>query len=183
MTNAEAWFNIALCPRKSEGSLGRTAQDGHLDSHTAPELCRRCGGDSVTLSIISLLQHTLRSRSPPVRLQRQFGVKHISKPKPNKQTNNSKAKQNNKHKTRWFKVSKTKQRKLGHKSKHKQYYDSGVNIHQGVTMVTHRGFPSGSVLTPPRKAGSSSASMYCRRVSLKWPETRSLTCKWRLVTM
>ena len=38
MTNAEAWFNIALCPRKPEGSLGWTAQDGHLDSHTAPEL-------------------------------------------------------------------------------------------------------------------------------------------------
>ena len=37
-TNAEAWFSIALRPRKSEGSLGRTAQDGHLDSHTAPEL-------------------------------------------------------------------------------------------------------------------------------------------------
>ena len=35
MTNAEAWFNIALRPRKPEGSL---AQDGHLDSHTAPEL-------------------------------------------------------------------------------------------------------------------------------------------------
>ena len=33
MTNAEA-----LRPRKPEGSLGRTAQDGHLDSHTAPEL-------------------------------------------------------------------------------------------------------------------------------------------------
>ena len=30
--------NIALRPRKPEGSLGRTAQDGHLDSHTAPEL-------------------------------------------------------------------------------------------------------------------------------------------------
>ena len=29
---------IALRPRKPEGSLGRTAQDGHLDSHTAPEL-------------------------------------------------------------------------------------------------------------------------------------------------
>ena len=29
-TNAEAWFNIALRPRKPEGSLGRTAQDGHL---------------------------------------------------------------------------------------------------------------------------------------------------------
>ena len=38
MTNAEAWFNIALRPRKPGGSLGRTAQDGHLDSHTAPEL-------------------------------------------------------------------------------------------------------------------------------------------------
>ena len=42
VTNAEAWFNIALRPRKPEGSLGRTAQDGHLDSHTAaPELCIR----------------------------------------------------------------------------------------------------------------------------------------------
>ena len=39
MTNAEAWFNIALRPRKPEGSLGRTAQDGHLDSsHTAPKV-------------------------------------------------------------------------------------------------------------------------------------------------
>ena len=34
-------FNIALRPRKPEGSLGRTAQDGHLNSHTAPELCRQ----------------------------------------------------------------------------------------------------------------------------------------------
>ena len=41
MTNAEAWFSIALRPRKPEGSLGRTAQDGHLNSHTAPELCPR----------------------------------------------------------------------------------------------------------------------------------------------
>ena len=36
---AEARFNNSLRPRKPEGSLGRTAQDGHLDSHTAPELC------------------------------------------------------------------------------------------------------------------------------------------------
>ena len=35
MTNAEAQFNIALCPWKPEGSLGWPAQDGHLDSHTA----------------------------------------------------------------------------------------------------------------------------------------------------
>ena len=38
MTNAEARFNNSLRPRKPEVSLGRTAQDGHLDSHTAPEL-------------------------------------------------------------------------------------------------------------------------------------------------
>ena len=36
MTNAEARFNNSSRPRKPEGSLGRTAQDGHLDSHTAP---------------------------------------------------------------------------------------------------------------------------------------------------
>ena len=42
VTNAEAWFNTALHPWKPEGlllMLGRTAQDGHLDSHTVPELC------------------------------------------------------------------------------------------------------------------------------------------------
>ena len=39
MTNAEARFNNSLRPRKPEGSLGRTAQHVHLDSHTAPELC------------------------------------------------------------------------------------------------------------------------------------------------
>ena len=39
MTNAEARFNKSLRPRKPEGSLRRTAQDVHLDSHTAPELC------------------------------------------------------------------------------------------------------------------------------------------------
>ena len=38
VTNAEAWFNKSLRPRKPEGSLGRTARDVHLDSHTAPEL-------------------------------------------------------------------------------------------------------------------------------------------------
>ena len=38
MTNAEARFNKSLRPRKPAGSLGRTAQDVHLDSHTAPEL-------------------------------------------------------------------------------------------------------------------------------------------------
>ena len=42
MNNAEARFNNSLRPRKPEGSLGRTAQDGHLDSHTAPELWAWC---------------------------------------------------------------------------------------------------------------------------------------------
>ena len=32
-------LNVVLRPQKPEGSLGRTAQNGHLDSHTAPELC------------------------------------------------------------------------------------------------------------------------------------------------
>ena len=39
MTNAEGRLSNSLRPRKPEGSLGRTAQDVHLDSHTAPELC------------------------------------------------------------------------------------------------------------------------------------------------
>ena len=38
MTNAEARFNKSLRPRKLEGSLGRIAQDGHLDYRTAPKL-------------------------------------------------------------------------------------------------------------------------------------------------
>ena len=38
VTNAEAWFNKSLLPRKPERSLGRTAQDVPLDSHAAPEL-------------------------------------------------------------------------------------------------------------------------------------------------
>ena len=32
MTNAEARFSNSLRPQKPEGSLGRTAQDGHLNS-------------------------------------------------------------------------------------------------------------------------------------------------------
>ena len=37
MTSAEARFNKSSRPRKPEGSLGRTAQDVHLNSHTAPD--------------------------------------------------------------------------------------------------------------------------------------------------
>ena len=54
ITNAEAWFNIALRPRKPEGSLGRTAQDGHHDSHTAPELCMEVGGEGDFIPIATL---------------------------------------------------------------------------------------------------------------------------------
>ena len=43
MTNAEARFSKSVRPRKPEGSLGRTALDVHLDSHTAPELCFQPG--------------------------------------------------------------------------------------------------------------------------------------------
>ena len=55
MTNAEARFNKSLRPRKPEGSLGRTAQDVHLDSHTAPELCDVTGHG---------LHHSDRARQP-----------------------------------------------------------------------------------------------------------------------
>ena len=44
VTNAEARFNNSLRPRKPEGSLGRTAQGDHLDSHTAPELWNKKSG-------------------------------------------------------------------------------------------------------------------------------------------
>ena len=51
MTNAEAWFSIALRSRKPRGSLGRTAQDVHLDFHTAPELCGcPCPGRAITVA-------------------------------------------------------------------------------------------------------------------------------------
>ena len=48
MTNAEARFNNSLRPRKPEGSLGRTAQDDHLDSHTVPKLVGGGGGGGST---------------------------------------------------------------------------------------------------------------------------------------
>ena len=55
MTNAEARFSNSLRPWKSEGSLGRTAQDGHLDSHTAPELCMEVWeeGDYIPIATLS----------------------------------------------------------------------------------------------------------------------------------
>ena len=55
MANAEAWFSIALRPRKPEGSLGRTAQDGHLDSHTAPELYESCPTARACVQAISFI--------------------------------------------------------------------------------------------------------------------------------
>ena len=52
MTNAEARFNKSLRPRKPEGSLGRTAQDVHLDSHTAPELLPCVDDDKLMLNVL-----------------------------------------------------------------------------------------------------------------------------------
>ena len=60
MTNAETWFNIALSPRKPEGSLGRTAQDGHLDSHTGPELCAQYADDMAIWVNTTLRKHTIK---------------------------------------------------------------------------------------------------------------------------
>ena len=51
MPSAEARFSKSLRPRKPEGSLGWTAQDVHLDSHTAPKLCSPpLSGDTVILA-------------------------------------------------------------------------------------------------------------------------------------
>ena len=56
MINAEAWFNKSLRPRKPEGSLGMTAQDVHLDSHTAAELCKRCRDDDDDELMLNVLR-------------------------------------------------------------------------------------------------------------------------------
>ena len=50
--STKAWFNITLCPRKPEGSLGWTAQDSHLDSYTDPELW-------VLVSLSKLIEQTV----------------------------------------------------------------------------------------------------------------------------
>ena len=64
MTNAEVRFNKSLRPRKPEGSLGRTAQDGHLDSHAAPELwCAMNVVDRFHIALISALEQTHCSRT------------------------------------------------------------------------------------------------------------------------
>ena len=60
MTNAETRFNIALRPRKPEGSLGRTAQDGHLDCHTAPELCAQYADDMAIWVDTTLRKQTIK---------------------------------------------------------------------------------------------------------------------------
>ena len=62
MINAEAWFNIALRPRKPEGSLGRTAQDSHhmklcggKATFIVQELCESRGGRPGLSVLTSLL--------------------------------------------------------------------------------------------------------------------------------
>ena len=60
MTNAEARFSNSLRPRKPEGSLGRTAQDGHLDSHTAPELWGEEGDYTVLYTVTARKTPALR---------------------------------------------------------------------------------------------------------------------------
>ena len=45
--------SVLVYPRKPEGSLGRTAQDGHFYSYTAPELWPFLSGPSP--SLISIL--------------------------------------------------------------------------------------------------------------------------------
>ena len=46
-------FNVALRPQRPQGLLGRDggAQDGHLDFHTAPELCHECVSELLLLNV------------------------------------------------------------------------------------------------------------------------------------
>ena len=58
MGSHESHFNVSVgrdgqSPRKPEGSLERTAQDAHLDSHTAPELWERSWQSSIYRSMNS----------------------------------------------------------------------------------------------------------------------------------
>ena len=78
MTNAEARFNKSLRPRKPEGSLGRTAQDAHLDSHTAPELWGCSGNFTGRRRIVS--EETLFSQiqSDQARAEYQSGLSRQS---------------------------------------------------------------------------------------------------------
>ena len=71
MTNAEARFNNSLRPRKPEGSLGRTAQDVHLDSHTAPELCETQTNRAGTVFYITARHRPVAGR------QRRTGEKGV----------------------------------------------------------------------------------------------------------
>ena len=58
MTTDEAWFSVALRPQKPSGSLGRKAQDGHLDFHTTPELALSfTGGFGLALKSVTLCRH------------------------------------------------------------------------------------------------------------------------------
>ena len=60
VTNAEARCNKSLRPRKPQGSLGRTAQDVHLDSNTAPELWKPWGLEPLDFrTVFTLKQYAL----------------------------------------------------------------------------------------------------------------------------
>ena len=87
MTNAEARCNKSLRPRKPEGSLGRTAQDVHLDSHTAPELwtrrAQRTTFNSLDNWAIKLPPNQTGERTGKKRLKG-HGPEHTQFPVPNK---------------------------------------------------------------------------------------------------
>ena len=63
VTNAEARFSKSLRPRKAESSLGWTAQDVHLDSHTAPELCRDAAGQRTGFNTLDNWGHKTPTQS------------------------------------------------------------------------------------------------------------------------
>ena len=82
MTSAEARFNTSLRPRKPEGSLGRTAQDVHLDSHTAPELCKKLFGRSIVLqSVLVKIQQYQHEQQKHTSVYAKYSRRTINIPK------------------------------------------------------------------------------------------------------
>ena len=81
MTNAEARFNKSLRPQKPEGSLGRTAQDVHLDSHTAPELCKTLPAQRTGFNTLDNWGHKTPTQSKTKRTGKKrfkgHGLEHV----------------------------------------------------------------------------------------------------------
>jgi len=71
-------LNIDLRPRKPEGSLGRKAHvDGHLDFHTAPELCLNSAPSAQVLTLRIIRAITLSANQKDGKRKKDFFFKTV----------------------------------------------------------------------------------------------------------